>query len=463
MNESVLSTGNKVGDLAMGYFGEFVEVPFDRDNFEGMLEETQRLLAANTPVICEATFSYGGDLCMVDILRVFGNGVEIIEVKSSTKCADIYLHDMAFQYYVLSMCGLNVRRVSLMYVNNQYVRHGRLDLHELFTLEEHTDDVLEMQNEVADNITAIKSTATSQVEPKIKIGLQCGAPYECGYKQWCWRDVPENSVFDISGMQKTKKWELFNNGIVSFQDILNSGTKISPNYLRQVEYEVKKTDPYIDREAIQGFINGLSYPLYHLDFETIQLAIPPWDDTRPYIQIPTQYSLHIEHRPGEVEHREYLGDGITDPRRAIAEQLCSDIPPDACVLAYNKTFELGRIKALAELFPDLSAHLMSIHRNIQDLMIPFSKGYYYAWILRGGYSIKDVLPALCGDDPELDYNALNLVHNGDEAMNTYPLLAAMPPDEQEQTRYALLTYCRLDTLAMVKTLERLREMCGYSP
>jgi hypothetical protein len=208
---------------------------------------------------------------------------------------------------------------------------------------------------------------------------------------------------------------------------------------------------------LHEFLNTLSYPIYHLDFETMQLVVPPYDGTRPYQQIPFQYSLHIEHADGTLEHREFLGNSVDDPRRALAEQLCRDIPADACVTAYNKKFECGRLSELADTFPDLSAHLLSISNHIIDLLSPFQKGYCYYPAMGGGFSIKAVLPALFPSDPDLDYHNLEDVHNGTEASAAFEKMGDMAPEERERYRANLLKYCGLDTLAMVKVWEKLRE------
>ena len=177
------------------------------------------------------------------------------------------------------------------------------------------------------------------------------------------------------------------------------------------------------------------------------------------MQIPFQYSLHIQkEQGGELEHREHLGIAGTDTRRALAEQLCRDIPKDVCSLAYNMKFEKMVIKQLAEQYPDLAEHLMNIHDNMQDLMIPFKEKYYYSEALEGSYSIKYVLPALCPGDPELDYHNLEGIHNGGEAMAAFPDIPNHTPEEQETIRKNLLAYCGLDTLAMVKVLEKLYEL-----
>ena len=159
-------------------------------------------------------------------------------------------------------------------------------------------------------------------------------------------------------------------------------------------------------------------------------------------------------------HREFLAESGPDPRRPLAEKLCDDIPPDVCVLAYNKSFECNRLKELAELFPHLAEHLLSIENNILDLLTPFRNGYYYNRAMGGSFSIKSVLPAMFPEDPELDYKNLEGVHNGSEAMEVFPLIKDMDEREREETRRNLLRYCALDTYAMVRIWEKLEEVAA---
>lgn len=223
-----------------------------------------------------------------------------------------------------------------------------------------------------------------------------------------------------------------------------------------MEFELQDKGTYIEADNIRDFLNALSYPLYFLDFETMQLAIPPFPGTKPYQQIPFQYSLHyIENEGGELMHKEFLAVSGEDPRRVIAEALCRDIPMNVCVTAYNKAFECTRLKELAETFDDLAEHLLSIRDNIVDLLIPFQSGYYYNRAMGGSFSIKSVLPAIFPNDPELDYHNLDGVHNGSEAMSIFPKIQFMDEEEQEKARHNLLKYCELDTYAMVKVWQEL--------
>ena len=203
-------------------------------------------------------------------------------------------------------------------------------------------------------------------------------------------------------------------------------------------------------------MNTLSYPLYFLDFESEMPVVPKYVGTKPYQQIPFQYSLHyIETEGGPLLHKEFLAESGPDPRRALAVRLCADIPETACVLVFNDTFEKTRIKELAAAFPDLAEKLLNIRENIRDLLDVFRDGAYYNRAIGGSFSIKSVLPAMFPDDPALDYHALEGVHNGGEAMTIFPEIQFMSPEEREITRKNLLKYCELDTLAMVKIWEEL--------
>lgn len=459
MNEAVLQTGNEVGDLAMGLFGDYVEVLFDRP-LQKMIDETMRLVDGGTKIIAEASFSYHGAFCSVDILKNLGDRhVELYEVKSSTEVKEIYYHDVAYQCYVLSKLGYTIERVCVVHINNEYVRHGELDLQELFVIEDVTRIASDLYEDVEDRLTFLGEYMKQTDDPEKEIGLHCFDPYDCGFFDYCTRELPKPNVFDVASLRLKKKIECLCTGHVSFEDLWDRKA-IGEKYLKQVDFEIHDLPPEIHSDGIREFLDTLTYPLYFLDFETFMPAIPLYDNAKPYEQIPFQYSLHyIESEGSEVKHKEYLAYPGTDPRRELAERLCEDIPLDVCTMAYNMGFEKGRIKSLAALYPDLEDHLMNIHDNIVDLMIPFQKKHYYCRAMQGSYSIKYVLPALFPNDPALDYHNLEGVHHGGEAMDTFKRMADMDPDELKEWRGYLLKYCELDTYAMVKIWEKLLEMC----
>lgn len=456
LNQSVLESGNEVGDLAMGLFGEFTEVPYG--DLGNMLDETQRLIAEGIPVIAEASFSLDGLFCSVDILKNKSNNhVEIYEVKSSTELHEIYIHDAAYQQYVLKGLGYKVDKVSVVHINPLYVRHGEINLNEFFVIEDVKSRTDALQYGIRDFLPELELIMSSNREPDMEVGYHCNKPYKCGFFDYCTGKLSYPNVFDINRMKFDTKIKLFNEGKYYFNELVKC-KEIKGNQRLQVESHLTGRCE-INKKEISGILSSLSFPLYFLDFETFQEAIPPYDFSSPYEQIPFQYSLHwLESADSELKHTEFLAEAGKDPRRALAEKLCADIPMNVCTTAYNMSFEKNVIKKLAEIYPDLSSHLMNIHNNIQDLMIPFSKKYYYLPEMQGSYSIKYVLPALYPDDPSLDYHNLEGIQKGDQASNAFKAMKNMSPEEVAETRKNLLAYCKLDTFAMVKVWERLKEV-----
>ena len=465
-----MDAGNVVGDLAMGLFGDFVEVTeYDHNgkiDLKKMMDRTKEEMEKGTENICEASFEYNGLYCAVDILKKQDGGWAIYEVKSSTKHVEddgtvkddkeVYIADISYQKYVLEHCGINVTGTYLVCLNGDYVFEGTLDLSKLFFISDVAEQVETEIKNVETNVAIAERILASEEEPDIDLNVNCRKPYECAFWHYCARNIPEESVFNLYRMRFSKKIEYYRKGWITYKDLLENASIDNEKRLRQIEYALEDKGTYINKVEIAAFLNTLSYPLYFLDFETMQPVIPQYVGTRPYMQIPFQYSLHyIEKEGGELKHKEFLAESGPDPRRDLAEQLCHDIPMNVCVTAYNKSFECTRIKELAEAFPDLAEHLLNIRDNIKDLLVPFQSGWYYNHAMGGSFSIKSVLPAIFPDDPGLDYHNLEGVHHGGEAMTLFPKIKDMSSEEQQVARHNLLKYCELDTYAMVKVWEEL--------
>lgn len=464
---SRLDSGNVIGDMAMQLFGNFVEVTAYKEDgsldLTKMIEQTGELICSGENIICEASFSYRGNYCAVDILRKEANGYAIYEVKSSTHANPIYATDIAYQKYVLEHCGVKVTGTYLVCINSSYVFDGTFDLQKFFRVIDLSEKVAAEYGKVEANVREAEAVLKLTDEPLCDLSERCNTPYPCAFWKYCSAHLPSPSVFDLYRFPIEKSIEYYRQGKVSFADLEKDLTVCEGIRSLQIRHELHDLDTYIDRSGVKEFLDTLSYPLYFLDFETMQPIVPEFVGTKPYTQIPFQYSLHYIDSPNsELKHKEFLGISGEDPRRAIAEQLCADIPADVCVLAYNKGFECGRIRELAACFPDLRDHLLSIAGNIKDLIDPFRKGHYYNRAMGASFSIKSVLPAIYPDDPSLDYHNLEGVHNGSEAMDIFPRIKDMSPEDAAKARHNLLKYCELDTYAMVKVWEELVRVSGES-
>ena len=466
--EARFEKGTEVGELAKGLLGDYVDVTTRKEDgrldIAAMLRKTQEQVEAGADNICEAAFSKDGNYCAVDILHRTEKGYAIYEVKSTSfpefngqpAKLEKYCPDIAYQKWVLEQCGINVTGTFLVCLNSDYVRGKELDIEKLFVINDMGEMIENEYAKVATLQAEAKKLLQQEEEPEQDIWEGCKKPYDCGFFKYCSRHIPSPSVFDLYRMKFSDKLKYYYDGKITYEDIKDD--KLIPVRRIQVDSALSN-QPHIETEKIKEFLDTITYPIYFLDFESMQDAVPQYEGTKVYQQVCFQYSLHIiEKEGGELLHREHLGISGKDPRRALAEQLCEDIPMGACTLVYNKTFECTRMKEMASWFPDLAEHLLDINKNIIDLLVPFQKGNYYLPSMGGSFSIKRVLPSLFPDDPSLDYHNLEGgVQNGTEAMNIFPKIQYMASEEQRKTRKALLDYCCLDTFAMVKVWEKLKE------
>ena len=443
--------GAVVGRLARGLFPGGCEIPMgDRDS-DKLLELTGKRIKAGDAPIYEAAISAAGVFVRVDILVPTKKGWEIYEVKSSTKIKPHQYRDAAVQYYALKEACLKISGVFIVHINSAYVRQGALDIRRLFTVAEVSSQAINLQGEVSGRLKKMRENLQGE-EPDIAIGLQCDSPHECDFRGYCWRHVPENSVLDITGRGKKERFELYKEGIAAMTD-LSGDFGLNPEQKIQVE-GVKTGKSVMDKAALSRFLDALWYPLCFLDFETWAPAVPPFDNTKPYGHIPVQYSLHIlDGEGGELRHYEYLADGRDDPRAQLTAQLVGQVPENSCVLAYNKSFEINVLKALECVCPDYAGAVASIRGNVQDLMDPFRNKDYYTPQMKGKHSIKYVLPAVV---PDMKYEGR--ITDGDAAMSAFAKLRKTnDPAGRDMLRRELLDYCKQDTLAMVRILEKVRE------
>lgn len=483
MDDSRMAAGIEVGNLAKGLFGDYKDTT--ATNADGsldiatMIANTKKYLAdPSVNTICEAAFSKEDCYCAVDLLHRENGGWAIYEVKSSShkaeydkngnlkpdKTDESYIRDIAYQKYVLELSCVPVTGTYLVRLESSYLLNGNLDLQHLFHITDMSPWIQDESSKMAAYCEEAKKILVQAKEPETKLHMGCNAP--CAFFEYCkqFHHLPTPNVFDVyggigrGGFTFEKKLGYYTRNKVSFADLQNE--HIGKIQDMQIACTLSNTSQ-IDKKGIHTFLKTVKYPLYHLDFETVQFAIPAYQGTHPYQQVPTQYSLHIEPYPsGECEHREFLADAWSEnPMREVAERLCEDIPADKCVLVYNKTFEQKRLEEMANTFPDLHDHLMAIHDNIVDLLDPFRAGYYYIPTMGGSFSIKKVLPSLFPNDPKLDYHNLSgCVHNGGEAMDIFPKMRDMDAQEMADTRESLLRYCELDTWSMVVILRKLYQV-----
>ena len=456
MQKAIFKRGTNVGELAQRLFpGGVVAAEGDPPNYEKALKKTDELIQNNVKVIYEAAFQFHQVLSIADIIVRENNGWKIYEVKSSTSISETYLNDAALQYYVISNMGFDVKNFSIVYINNQYIRQGELDLNELFTTESVLELILPLQESVNENVRRFKKILSQRRIPEIDIGEHCYNPYTCGFFNYCRKHIPEDSIFYFSGMHLNKKYDLYREGIIKLDDVPDNYPLNKNNKLQLDVYKSGKT--IIDRDGINNFLEELNYPLYFMDFETFQPAVPLFDNSKPYQQIPFQYSVHYkENKNGELQHFEFIADSGIEPRIKFIQGLLKDTNhKGGDIIVYNKSFEITRLKEIARDFPHYADDIEKLILRIKDLMIPFQRKYYYAPEMKGSYSIKAVLPALL---PELSYDKLVINEGGLASIAYESLQSETDLMRMAEIKEQLLEYCKLDTFAMVAILKKMESL-----
>jgi len=338
-----------------------------------------------------------------------------------------------------------------MHINNEYVKDGEVEPKELFVQTDITEKVEEFSEGIEERINNMLEIINSKKEPECSIGVYCDDPYECGLKDECWEDVPEESVFEFYRMLKKKCFELYDKGITQIKDVPES-TKLNNKQAIQKRLACDR-GKHIDKKEIKNFLKNLEYPIYYLDFETINPAIPRFDGMKPYQRIPFQYSLHIQEKPNsKPKHISFLADGTDDPRLKLLQSLKDNLGNKGSILVWHQSFEKGVLRECCEAFPEYKEWGNDILNRIKDLMDVFKDFDYYNPQQKGSASIKAVLPVMS----KLKYDGLD-ISKGDIAGLRWEGVIFGDADKKEKNRVmkALEKYCELDTLAEVEILREL--------
>ena len=240
-NDNIFANGNEVGDLARGLFGDYVLINYN-DDYSKMILDTKKALENKVNIICEASFSYDGNFCSVDILKNDNDGVEIYEVKSSTQLKDIYIEDISYQIWVLKKMGFNVKKSYIIHVNDKYIREKEFNINKYFVINEVNDKI--NLYIVESNIHGLKKVINGNYEPNIDLSISCTSPYDCPFFKYCIRNLVKPNIFDVGWrVSFNKKLDCYYHGIISYMDILNKtnlGNKASNAYLSLSNLDKKK-------------------------------------------------------------------------------------------------------------------------------------------------------------------------------------------------------------------------------
>lgn len=414
--------------------------------------DTQRELRHDCTLF-NACFENEYGFAKIDILEYKNGKCNIYLVKSGSNIF-YFAKELSFQKSVVCSNGIPVENMYLILINKDYVRKRKLDPKKLFT--KVNVNHLDTSKTIFRRLRELERIQSLPCEPYFEMKKRC---QRCGFFNHCFRDLPENNIFTISGMNFSDKLELYKKGIISFRDFKAvADEKKHRAYLKQVNCTLSNK-PIVNRQKLREFMKKLKYPLGFLDFETVAPLIPEFENTAPGALIVTQFSYHLIEKEGDKpKHFEFCGNGIKFPEHELCRELVKAIKPNHTVLMYSP-YEKMCINHLMADNKKYEKELETIRNNLVDLETPFRLKYLYHPDMQGRSSIKKVLPALYPHSRKFSYEALD-VKNGAMAIDKYSELKSLPKEEREQAIKELLTYCGMDTLAMVALVDKIKEYAG---
>lgn len=455
---SVMASGTRVGETFRETYPEGLLV--DTDDLGSALEMTQTLIATHhASPIFEATLQANDVLVRIDMLAPVDGGYRLVEVKSSTSVKNYHLDDAAIQTWVATKAGIPVAGTAIAHIDNRFVYAGNNLFTGLFAEKAIDEQISERLPEIIHWVEDAQAMLAGD-EPGICAGAQCRDPFVCPFVGYCRRNEnPAEFPVDILPRNYGLAAHLKADGYADLRDVPED--RLEKAIHQKVLRVTKSGIPELNSEAGR-LVRALPYPRYYLDFETIAFAVPRWANTRPYQQVPFQFSCHVEFAPGAVAPSSFLSTDGTDPRRAFAVAVIDAVNPKLLhepglqdsapgpVLVYNAAFERKRIEELAATFPDLADELLAINERIVDLL-PITRKHYYHSEMRGSWSLKAVLPTIGAG---LGYDGM-VVANGGMAQDAFLEMidVGTEAERKEELRQGLLDYCALDTNALVQLVE----------
>ncbi len=459
-SEALFQIGYEVGDMARQIYdprGEGTLIDIQKEGWDSAFERTEHHLITSRAPIFEAAFRIPGGLALADVvLPDEANGESawrMIEVKSSTGVKEYHHDDIAVQSFIAKSSGAPIHSVAIARVDSSWIYPGGGDYAGLLAEEDFTEETQARSGEVQEWFVEAQRIATLTEEPDVSTGPHCAKPFECGFCNYCYRNKvwPQYPLTWLPRFTKKRQTACSEQGI---EDVRFVPDELLSGKQQRVKNCTVSQTVFFDSAGANKALAPYGFPALFLDFETVNLAVPQWKGTRPYEQIPFQFSLHVLSESGALEHHAFLDLSGEDPSPGFATALVDACGETGPIFVYNAKFEKRIIAWVAARFPKLRTQLKSLSSRVVDLL-PIAEQFYYHPSQQGSWSIKAVLPAVC---PDLSYGQLEGVQDGGGAVTAYreAIQPTTTKERKEEIEKQLLAYCQLDTLAMVRLWQAFR-------
>lgn len=440
--------GHRIGKLAQQLLPNGKDcTPPSPMQYNQSIAATKLLIEQRFPVIYEAAFKFHGILVALDMLEFRkDDGFYAYEVKSSMSVSQTYLLDCAIQYYVIEQSGVQLKDFFIVYVNGNYVRKSDIDVRGLFKIKSILSEIKALQPYVQEKIKAAIDVLELPKMPDISIGVHCNKPYPCDFINYCWKDVPSNSIWYLQGVSLNDKIEAVAQSITTIE-------AYAEKHQEDVKLKCLLDNKILKNEKkLSAFFNKIQYPMCFFDLEAFQSAIPIFEGTKPYERIPFLYSLHIqETESAEYVHKDFYCPPTKDFRKAFIEHFLEATQGIKTIVVYNDLMEKGTLNYLAHLFPEYKIEIQQRIDALLDMEIPFKHLDYYHPKQLGSFSLKTISSAMLEDNP---YSKID-IKDGEEAMAIYNELFYKSSEEQQKYEVKLRAYCKTDTYVLIQIKDKL--------
>lgn len=448
-------TGDLVEELAKTLFAGGVDLR--REDFEENLRVTKEAILKRVTLF-EPGFKFGQLFSRADVLVPAGDDEwDIIEIKSATKVKEVNLHDVSFQKYVYEKCGLKIRKCFLMHINKDYSRRGKIEPDKLFSMTNITEDVKLVSQGMEDRILGMLEIINNPVEPAYEIGEHCSNPYECPIKKECWADLPGGNILEYYRSYPIQCFQLGNFGRVLIDKISDFYLENYKPYQKQVL--AKKGGANFEKEVLLNFFDGIEYPVYYLDIQTANPAIPPYDGMKPYQRFP--FIFHIKKQTGpraKAEDISFVADGLVDSRQILLKILRSSLENSGTILVYDKNKETSILRSLAWDHPSFKSWIQDgVISRIIDLWAVFENFHYFDVESVLANTIKYNIPKIT---EMLEHSDLE-IKNGEYVGTLFERMIyddSISSEEKKAIRDELMDIASKNVSSMVHILEVLREI-----
>ena len=452
--------GNAFEHYVESLYPNLLRLGFDNySEYLDMPHKTNQAWKDGAKTVAQGRYETGFITCISDIVRKEGDSFILTEIKSSTSAKEEHIWDLAFQKIVLEGAGYPIKKCEVAHVNNRYIRIGDIIASDLSEFADVTEKVKELIEGTKIRIEqAIKIATLDKMPDPNPERARLGSYVDwLDIRQKISPPLPEDSIYFLPNMDAERSTKLIKEGMTTVDQITDvTVLKRSTQKYLAARAEGRRV---VETQKIDEFLSQISFPVYYLDYEASQSLLPPWNGTRPYQQVPFQYSLHIvKSLDGKAEHREFLHQDVSNPMPNFIESLKLNIGNEGSILVWYEAYEKTRNKELGQMYPDSAVFLQGLNDRMIDLMKPFASDMIRDEAFKGSSSIKNILPVLI---PDINYDSLSIQEGATAARKwkEVTLGKKVPLTERDRVYSELLEYCELDTLAMVKIHKALADFC----